>query len=70
MDNEKKVKVTAGKIAFLMSHQEVLPDLLELAQDLRPSEENINKNSPEYLLGAYEALQFLITTLQRKGCKI
>jgi hypothetical protein len=61
-----KVKLISRKISFLMPHQEVLPDLKELAQELH-QELEINKESPEYLMGAHDALMSLITGLEQKG---
>lgn len=69
-NNLKKVNITALKIAFLMPHQNVLPDLKELATELCPAVEDvdkINRDSPEYLLGAFEALAALIYDLEHKG---
>jgi hypothetical protein len=67
-DNLKKVHIVARKISFLMAHQNILPDLKELAAELSPGvEESINRQSAEYLWGAYEALTSLITALEEKG---
>lgn len=69
-NNLKKIKITARKISFLMPHQTVLPDLKEICLALYPLGENpdaINKDSPEYLMGAYEALKSLIDCLSEKG---
>ena len=69
-NNLKKVNVTALKISFLMPHQDVLPDLKELATELYPigsDPDKINRDSPEYLLGAFEALAALIYDLEHKG---
>lgn len=66
-ENQKRVRVTALKISFLMPHQDVMPDLKELATELDPHKLEINRESPEYLLGAYEALNNLIMGLERKG---
>lgn len=66
----QKVQVVALKISFLMPHQHVLSDLKELACQLYPEGANaeaVDRNSPEYLLGAYEALTALITDLEKKG---
>jgi hypothetical protein len=66
----QKVQVVALKISFLMPHQKVLSDLKELATQLYPEgtdEKVIDRSSPEYLLGAYEALTALITDLEKKG---
>lgn len=65
-----KVEIVALKIAFLMPHQCVLSDLRELAIELYPKdvdESSVNRGSPEYLLGAYEALVALIADLENKG---
>ncbi len=70
MDNETQVKIVAKKISFLMHHQEILPDLKELAQSLLPRTEGIDKNSAEYLQGAHDALVCLVTFLSEKGPKI
>jgi hypothetical protein len=69
-DGLTKVKVAVRKISFLMPHQRVLSDLKELAAELCPhgaDHSNVNRESPEYLLGAYEALNFLISDLEGKG---
>jgi hypothetical protein len=66
MSNEMKVKRVAFKIAFLMPHQEVLPDLELEALQICPLKE-VNKESDEYLQGARDALLFLITTLKEKN---
>lgn len=68
--NIKKVKVVCRKISFLMHHQEILPDLKEIATQLYPlhaDPEEIDRNSDAYLLGAYEALVRLISCLEEKG---
>jgi hypothetical protein len=67
MNNEMKVKVAAARVAFLMPHQEVMEDIELEALQLRPAGD-INKESPEYLAGASDALSFLITILKEKGC--
>lgn len=67
MSNEMKVKMAAFKVAFLMPHQEVIPDLEIEALQIRPVGE-VNKSSDDYLAGAYDALAFLITTLREKSC--
>ena len=70
IDNLKKVHVIARKISFLMAHQNILPDLKELAAQLSPAQPPgvaINRESSEYLLGAYEALTSLIIALEEKG---
>lgn len=65
--NEMKVKMAAFKVAFLMPHQEVVPDLELEALQIRPAGD-INKESDDYLAGAHDALSFLITVLREKGC--
>lgn len=71
--NLKTLRVIAKRISFLMPHQVVLPDLQELAATLDPKELNhestINREFPEYLLGAYEALAALISYLEEKDQK-
>lgn len=68
MDNRTKVKSVAGKIAFLMPHQFVNPDLEQEALSLKDCiDGEINKESPEYLAGAMDALLFFIKYLERKG---
>ena len=62
------VRLTARKISFLMPHQYVLPDLKNLATDLCPENiDKINRDSSEYLLGAYEGLLALLAALEEKG---
>jgi len=64
------IKIITRQIAFLMPHQDILPDLKELAAQIYPAGINpdlIDRDSPEYLLGAYEALINLITSLEEKG---
>ena len=66
----QKVQVVALKISFLMPHQQVLSDLKDVAHQLYPegvNAEAVDRNSPEYLLGAYEALTALISDLEKKG---
>lgn len=68
--NLKKLRVTARRISFLMEHQTILPDLHTLALEMYPfniDPETINRNSPEYLLGAFEALAALIACLEEKS---
>lgn len=72
MDNEKKIRKAVFRIAFLMPHQEVNPDLELEALGLTPVENGINldtidKNSPEYIMGARDALLSLIHMLEGKG---
>lgn len=69
MNNEKKVKQAAFRVAFLMPHQFV-GSIIELeAAALTPvnEEPEINKESPEYLAGANDALKYLIQFLKEKG---
>lgn len=66
-DNLKKVRVLARHISMLMEHQEISPDIKDIITELRPEAPSINRNSPEYLLGAYEALIHLIEDLEQKG---
>jgi len=66
MINSKKIKSTAFRIAFLMPHQKVNPDLLVEVQEL-VAEGPINKDSQEYLAGAHDALEMLINFLAQKG---
>ena len=62
------VRLTVRKIAFLMPHQYVLPDLKNIAIDLCPdNSESINRDSSEYLLGAYEGLLALLIAFEEKG---
>lgn len=68
--NYKKIKITARKISFLMHHQEILPDLKQIAMQLYPlgtDPEKINYDSPEFLMGANTALMALISCLEEKG---
>jgi len=70
LTNSRKVSLTAMRLSFLMEHQSILPDLREIAAELYPSgidPDLINRESPEYLLGAFEALAALITALEGKG---
>lgn len=61
-ETSTKLKVTCLRIAMLMEHQQVLPDLKELALQLYPSE-----TDQEYLQGAQDALNYLISFLEQKG---
>lgn len=60
MTPQLKVRLICNQISFLMEHQEILPDLKELAANLNP-EDN------EYLKGAQDALNYLISFLEQKG---
>lgn len=74
MDNAKRVKMTAMRVAFLMEHQEIT-DMVELeAMALLPvvSDDKdvptpINTESAEYLQGASDALTSLVACLKQKG---
>jgi len=69
-DNINKVRVAAMKVSFLMQHQKILPDLRDFVSDIYPlgvDPDQVNYNSPEYLLGAYDALMNLIACLEQKG---
>jgi len=53
-----------------MEHQEILPDLKELAMGVFSQEnEQINYSSKEYLAGANDALLYLIKFLTEKGSR-
>lgn len=68
MDNKTKVACTTLKVAFLMQHQHILPDLKDIIAEIEPPhQEGINMESPEYLAGAYDALMNLISQLEKKG---
>ena len=63
-----KVNVVAFRVSFLMEHQSIVPDLQNVISELKPDTElPINRESPEYLMGAYEALTALVASLERKG---
>jgi len=69
MDNEKKVKMVAMRVAFLMEHQQIT-DAAELeSMALMPvnEEPEVNKESLEYLAGASDALISLLAFLKQKG---
>jgi hypothetical protein len=58
------------QISFLMEHQRIVADVKEVVTSLYPEGIDLaqmNRESPEYLLGAYEALAALITALEQKG---
>lgn len=59
-DSQKKVRTTCAHISLLMEHQEILPDLKEIAEGLK-------SDSDEYLKGAHDALGYLIEFLAQKG---
>jgi len=74
MSNEIKVKQAAFRVAFLMPHQKI-GSIIELEASalalVNPCVEvSINKESPEYLAGANDALMFLIKFLREKGPQI
>ena len=58
-NDQKKLRQVCLRIAFLMPHQEVLPDLKEFVAELEPSD--------EYLKGAQDALNYLVSFLEQKG---
>lgn len=64
--------MVAFRIAFLMPHQDVSPDLEVEAMSLYPAgkDNTLNKESPEYLAGAHDALLSLIRMLEGKGPQI
>ena len=70
-ENLKQVRLVARKLSFLMEHQDINPDLKLIAQELSPPGlmpgKDIDRESEEYLLGAYEALIALIMDLEEKG---
>ncbi len=59
-DYQKKVRHICARVAFLMEHQEILPDLKEIVSEL-------NTQESEYLKGAEDALTYLISFLEQKG---
>ena len=66
--NQQKIKQTCLRIALLMEHQEILPDLKELAMGVFSQvNEQIDYSSKEYLAGANDALLYLISFLTEKG---
>jgi len=65
-DYQKKVRHVCARIAFLMEHQEILPDLKEIASEINP-EGGTFADSGEYLKGAQDALTYLIGFLEQKG---
>lgn len=69
-ENLKLVRLISRRMSFLMEHQDVSPDLKEVIQDLSPPGipgKDVDRESDEYLLGAYEALMSLIMDLEEKG---
>lgn len=71
MNNDLKVKMAAYRIAFLMEHQHIVPNLKGIVNDIRPESHldmsPFDVGSEEYLLGAFDALNFLISALEEKG---
>jgi hypothetical protein len=65
-DYQKKVRHTCARIAFLMEHQTIVPDLKEMVSEINP-EGNSFADSGEYLKGAQDALNYLIGFLEQKG---
>lgn len=62
MDHQKKVRQVCAQVAFLMEHQDILPDLKEIVASLD------SQNDPDdYLKGAQDALTYLIGFLEQKG---
>lgn len=57
---QQKVRLICNQISFLMEHQEILPDLKEITAKL-------NSEDSEYLKGAQDALNYLISFLEQKG---
>lgn len=68
-DHKDKVRITALRISFLMKHQEILPDLKELVEELnlKYADSNGPICSAAYLEGAHDALFNLISALEQKG---
>lgn len=62
--DQKKVRQLCMNMSFLMSHQQVLPDLRELAASLTADEIAIDDL---YLQGARDALLLLVEFLETKG---
>lgn len=69
MENEKRVRQAAFRVAFLMPHQKIGSVIKLESMALMPVNEEIpvNKESPEYLAGANDALMYLIEFLKGKG---
>jgi hypothetical protein len=69
-DNQRKIKKITFQIGFLMEHQQILPEIRELALQLYPyglEPGSIDFDSPEYMRGACDALLSLIDLLKQKG---
>ena len=62
LTDQKKVRQLCMQMSFLMSHQQVLPDLRELAASLTPTD-----TDDPYLQGARDALLLLVEFLETKG---
>jgi len=67
-DYQKKVRQVCAQVAFLMEHQDILPDLKEIVSGLNP-QGNSSADSGEYLKGAQDALTYLIGFLEQKGSR-
>ncbi len=69
--NDLKVKMIAYRVAFLMEHQHIDDHLKEIVSDIRPEPtldlSPFDVGSEEYLLGAYDALNALLSALEEKG---
>ena len=70
-DNGLKVKMAAYRVAFLMEHQHIDFHLKEIVDTIRPEPtldlSPFDIGSEEYLLGAFDALNALISALEEKG---
>lgn len=74
MDNTKRVKMAAMRVAFLMEHQEITEAVEMEALALLPVVDKdhaeppaINTESNDYLAGASDALISLVAFLKQKG---
>lgn len=65
-DYQKKIRHICARVAFLMEHQEILPDLKEIVSEINPNG-NSFADSGEYLKGAHDALTYLLEFLSQKG---
>lgn len=69
--SQAKIKQVCMRIAFLMEHQEILPDIKEICDEIAPTEEYVQEAkevfTEEYLRGAHDALRYLIGFLEQKG---
>lgn len=73
MDNEQKIKQAAFRVAFLMQHQHIAPELELEAQRLFAVVDThhvVNKASADYVAGAADALAYLLKFLRQKGPQI